>query len=240
MIEHDITSAHEHRDDLAAATLRVSLIADLVCPWCFMGKRRLDAALNAVQGPSELRWLPFQLNPAMPIDGMVFEEYLAQKFGDPAKIQPGLDALTSEGRAEGIRFRFDLMKRVPNTLIAHQLLQYAQQEGLNSNDLADDLLTDFFEEGGDIADRDLLVELAGNRGLARLPVLRALENDVARTALLEKESQIRRGGVSGVPNFLVNDRLLVIGAQPVEVLIDAFDRAMFGEDSDQPVSSAIH
>ncbi|MGB5347425.1 MAG: DsbA family oxidoreductase [Woeseia sp.] len=240
MIEHNLTDAFKHRDDLAAATLRVSLIADLVCPWCFMGKRRLDAALHAVQGPSDLRWLPFQLNPAMPVDGMIFEEYLAQKFGDPAKIQPGLDALTTEGRAEGIHFRFDLLKRVPNTLNAHQLLQFAQQEGLNSGDLAEDLLSDFFEEGGDIADRDLLAELAGNRGLSRMPVLRALENDVARAALLEKEAQIRRGGVSGVPNFLVNDRLLVIGAQPPEVLIDAFDRAMFGEESDRPVSSAIH
>ncbi|MGB5579346.1 MAG: DsbA family oxidoreductase [Woeseia sp.] len=240
MIQHDMTSAIESRDKPGIATLRVSLIADLICPWCFLGKRRLDAAMHAVQGPRELRWLPFQLNPGMPELGMEFEEYLAQKFGDPAKIQPGLDALTQAGRGEGIHFRFDLMKRVPNTLNAHQLLQFAQQEGLNSNDIAEDLLSDFFEEGLDIADPDVLVEVAGNRGLSRLPVLHALENTVARDAVLAKETQIRRGGVSGVPNFLINDRLLVIGAQPAEVLIDAFDRAMFGEDSDQPASGTFH
>lgn len=240
MIENDMTSVQKTRDGRAAATLHVSLIADLICPWCFLGKRRLDVALQAVQGPRELRWLPFQLNPGMPVSGMGFEEYLSEKFGDPAKIQPGLDALTQAGQAEGIHFRFDLMRRVPNTLNAHQLLQFAQKEGLSSSDLAEDLLSDFFEEGLDIADRDVLVEVAGNRGLSRLPVLRALENDAAREALLEKETRIRRGGVSGVPNFLVNDRLLVIGAQPAEVLIDAFDRAMFGEDSDTPASSTFH
>ncbi|MBT8095636.1 MAG: DsbA family oxidoreductase [Woeseia sp.] len=235
-----MTSSLKARDDIAAATLRVSLIADLICPWCFLGKRRLNSALSAVQGPREIRWLPFQLNPGMPANGMSFEQYLSEKFGDPTKIQPGLDALTEAGRAENIHFRFDLLKRVPNTLNAHQLLQFAQQEGASTVGLAEDLLSDFFEEGLDIADRDVLVEAAGNRGLSRQPVLLALENDAARSALLEKETQIRRGGVSGVPNFLVNDRLLVIGAQPAEVLIDAFDRAMFGEESDQPVSSTFH
>ena len=201
MIETAMTSTIEARDKLAAATLRVSLIADLICPWCFLGKRRLNAALQAVQGPIELRWLPFQLNPAMPESGMGFEEYLAQKFGDPAKIQPGLDALTQAGHAEGIYFRFDLMKRVPNTLNAHQLLQFAQQEGASTASLAEDLLSQFFEEGLDIADLDVLAEAAGNQGLSRQPVLHALADDVARADLLEKETKIRKGGVSGVPVF---------------------------------------
>ena len=240
MYQRDLTGIPKRRDTVATATLRVDVIADLVCPWCYMGKRRLDAALGAVHGPSRLRWLPFQLNPDMPAGGMGFEEYLVSKFGDPARVQPGLDELTRSGLEEGIRFRFDLMKRVPNTLDAHRLLQHAVREGASTAVVAEDLLSSFFEEGLDIADRDVLVELGGNHGLSRGSVVRALEDDRGRSQVLEKEAEVRRGGVTGVPNFLVNDRLFVVGAQPTEVLVDAFDRAMFGDESELPLSGSLH
>ncbi len=239
-MQQDLARVGKARDPVAFATLRVSVIADLICPWCYLGKRRLDAALKAVQGPQELHWLPFQLNPAMPDIGMGFEEYLAAKFGDPAKIQPGLDALTTAGNAEGIHFRFDLMKQVPNTLRAHRLLQHAEQQGASLAGVAEDLLSGFFEEGLNISDRDVLLDIGGNQGLERGGVLRALEDDRQRDAVLKKEADVRRGGVTGVPNFLINDRIFVVGAQPTEVLVDAFDQAMFGEHSARPVSDTLH
>ncbi len=240
MQHSDLTGSSSVRDSIATATLRVDMIADLVCPWCYLGKRRLDAALAAVYGPSTLRWLPFQLNPGMPADGMGFEEYLASKFGDPARVQPGLDELTRAGLAEGIRFRFDLMKRVPNTLDAHRLMQHAAGEGASTARVAEGLLSGFFEEGLDIADRDVLADIGGNHGLSRPGVLRALEDESGRAQVLAREAEVRRGGVTGVPDFLINDRLFVVGAQPTAVLVDAFDRAMFGEDGEQPVSESLH
>ncbi len=240
MFRSDITDIRPSRESVATATLRVGMIADLVCPWCYLGKRRLDAALGAVRGPSTLRWLPFQLNPDMPSAGMGFEEYLASKFGDPAKVQPALDELTRAGLGEGIRFRFDLMKRVPNTLDAHRVMQLAEEEGASAAGVAEGLFSGFFEEGRDIGEREVLVQIAGNHGLERDGVLRALDDDKARDRVLDREAEVRRSGVTGVPDFLINDRLFVIGAQPTDVLVDAFDRAMFGEDSDQPVSGSLH
>ena len=240
MFERQLTDSRPSRDAIATGTLRVDMIADLICPWCYLGKRRLDSALSAVRGPSALRWLPFQLNPDMPAAGLGFEEYLASKFGDPAKVQPGLDELTRAGLTEGIRFRFDLMKRVPNTLNAHRLMKFAESEGAGTAAIAEGIFSSFFEEGQDIADREVLIEVGGNNGLERLGVVRALDDTHARDRVLDQEAEVRRSGVSGVPNFLINDRLLVIGAQPTGVLVDAFDRAMFGEESDQPVSDSLH
>jgi len=240
MYQRQTTRIPFKREPAALGTLRVGMIADLVCPWCYLGKRRLDAALDAVLGPTETRWLPFQLNPDMPAEGMGFEEYLSKKFGDPAKVQPGLDELVQAGLAEGIRFRFDLVKRVPNTLDAHRLMQLAEHEGASTPGVAEGLFSSFFEEGLDIADRDVLVEVAGSHGIAASAVHAALADDKLRREVLDNEAEVRRGGVTGVPNFLINDRLFVIGAQPKQVLVDAFDRAMFGEDSDQPVSDSLH
>ena len=241
MIENSLS--HNRRtphDRHALATLRVDLIADLACPWCYLGKRRLDAALDAVQGPTELTWLPFQLNPDMPPEGQLFEEYLRARFGDPARVQPGLDELTRTGAGEGIRFRFDLIRRVPNTLDAHRLLKYAEDEGLSSAALGEGLLSGFFEEGLDITDREALIAIGGNHGLTRSGINRALDDEAGREAVLAKEAQVRGGGITGVPDFLVNNRLIVLGAQPTTVLVDAFDRAMFGDESDQPVSDSVH
>jgi len=240
MHRSDISRVPLQRKAAALGTLQVGMIADLVCPWCYLGKRRLDAALHAVLGPTETRWLPFQLNPDMPAGGMGFEDYLAKKFGDPAKVQPGLDELTQAGAAEGIRFRFDLVKCVPNTLDAHRLMQLAESEGASTPGVAEGLFSSFFEEGLDIANRDLLVEVAGNHGIGASAVHAALEDDKTRQRVLDQEAEVRRGGVTGVPDFLINDRLFVIGAQPKQVLVDAFDRAMFGEESDLPVSDSLH
>ena len=240
MIHPDLISNSAHRDAVATATLRVDMIADLICPWCYLGKRRLDAAFHAVHGPSVFRWLPYQLNPGMPDGGMGFEEYLASKFGDPASVQPGLDELTRQGNEEGIRFRFDLIRRVPKTLDAHCLLAHAAEQGADVSKIVESILSSFFEEGLDIGQRDVLLGIGNDHGLERLPLIRSLDDSALRDKVLKQEKEVRRGGVSGVPGFLINDRLFVIGAQPTTVLVDAFGRAMFGEDSDRPVSDSVH
>ncbi len=222
------------------ATLQVDVIADLICPWCFLGKKRLDDALGAVHGPSVVNWFPFQLNPEMPEDGMPFEEYLASKFGDPEKLAPGIEELTAAGRAEGIDFRFDLLSRVPNTLTAHQLMNFAEMKGVDTSTLAERILHGFFSQGLDISDPDVLAVLGSDLGLGSMEILAALEDDRSREIVLAQEMQVRQSGVTGVPDFLVNKRLFVVGAQRTENLVSVFDRAMFGAESDLEVSQTIH
>lgn len=222
------------------ATLQVDIIADLVCPWCYLGKRRLDDALLAVGGPSTVNWYPFQLNPAMPVAGMDVEEYLRSKFGDPAELKPALDKLTEVGKSEGINFNFDKVSRIPNTLNAHRIMKLAETEPVNTSDLAEEFLRGFFESGLDIGDRDVLSELAMRHGLDYKDIGRTLDDDLSRRTVLTQEAQVRQGGVAGVPNFLVNRRLFLVGAQSTTTLVNAFDRAMFGEISETLISPTVH
>lgn len=224
----------------ATAALHVEVIADLICPFCFLGKRRLDAAMHAVQGPSEVSWYPYQLNPDMPEQGMSFDEYLAQRFGNPANIQPVLNTLVAEGDREGINFRFDKLTHVPNTLPAHQLMHLAETMGKEQSELAEDLMTAFFKRGANIGDTDVLVAIAADNGIDADAVRQAVNDEKIRQIVLSREAQVRSSGMSGVPGYLLNRRLLVVGAQDKDTLINAFDRAMFGEGDDEIIPPAVH
>jgi predicted DsbA family dithiol-disulfide isomerase len=220
--------------------LHVEVVADLVCPFCFIGKRRLDHAMEAVQGPSEVNWYPYQLNPDMPEDGLPLDDYLSMRFGNPANIQPVLEQLTHEGRVEDINFRFDRISQVPNTLRAHRLMYLAESEGVDQSGLAEEFMKAYFERGEDIGNMEILVELAGRHGLNSRDVEKIIDDESAKQVVLSREAQVRSSGIAGVPGYLLNRRLLVIGAQETDALVSAFDRAMFGEGNDSIVSPALH
>ena len=222
------------------ATLQVDVIADLICPWSYLGKRRLDDALAAVHGPSIVTWYPFQINPTMPTPGQPFEEYLESKFGDATKLQPAMADLTAAGKSEGIDFRFDKLTVVPNTLNAHRLMKLAEKENVDTSVLAERIFRGFFQEGLDIADRDVLIDIADQIGLASNDVNTTLDDDLSRRVVISQEAQVRQSGVTGVPDFLVNRKLFVVGAQSTENLVGVFDRVMFGEESDLQVSATVH
>jgi predicted DsbA family dithiol-disulfide isomerase len=240
MIGPGITKLSRKNLAQSPATLQVDVISDLVCPWCFLGKKRLDDALAAVHGPSIVSWFPFQLNPEMPAAGMPFEDYLATKFGDPDQLKPGIEQLTSTAKAEGIDLRFDRISHVPNTLNAHRLMNLAAVSRADTSALAEQIMTGFFSRGLDISDPDVLSVLGNDVGLHRADILAALENETSKRIVLAQEAQVRQSGVTGVPDYLVNKRLFVVGAQKTENLVSVFDRAMFGDESDQPVSPVIH
>lgn len=240
MISPSLTNITLTTEGLSPATLQVDVIADLICPWSYLGKRRLDEALAAVHGPSRVSWHPFQINPTMPESGLAFNDYLRSKFGDPETVRPGLESLTEAGRQAGINFRFDLLKRVPNSIKAHQLLQFAQSSGRDPMKLAEAIMQAFFAHGRDIGDPDVLVQLGEASGLETSAIRTALEDKSLRSIVISEEAQVRQNGVTGVPAFLINKRLFVIGAQPTEGLVNIFDRAMFGEESDLEVSTTVH
>ena len=211
----------------STAALHVEVIADFVCPFCFLGKRRLDQALTAVKGPSDTSWYPF-------------EEYLTKRFGSPANVEPILEHIASDGRSEGIDFRFDRIRHVPNTLAVHQLMQLAETIGIDQTELAEDLMSAFFEHGRNIGDRDELIEIARPHGITSDETVKAITNEQLRQVVLTREGQVRASGLSSAPGFLLNRRLLVVGAQSTENIVNAFDRAMFGEGTDALESPALH
>ena len=223
-----------------AATLHVQVIADFVCPFSFLGKRRLDRALEAVQGPAEQSWYPFQLNPEMPPEGLPFEKFLQLRFGGRDNIEPVLERLVLEGATDGIRFDFDSIRHVPNTLAAHQVMQAAERLGRDPTALAEGLMSAFFEKGLNIGERELLVDIAAEVGLPADETHNAIGSDIARQTVVTREAQVRSSGLNAAPGFLLNRRLLVVGAQPVDNLVNAFERAMFGEGTDSLVSPALH
>ena len=224
----------------ATAMLQVDVIADLVCPWSYLGKKRLDDALSAVHGPSMVTWYPYQLNPNMPLSGQPFEEYVQSKFGDPKALQPAMDQLVMSGKAEGIDFRLDRITNVPNTLNAHRLMNLAESQSADTSRLAESILQGFFSAGLDISNPDVLAELGIKVGLGLNEILSTLEDDRSRKIVLSQEGQVRQSGITSIPDFLINKRLLVIGAQQTENLVNVFDRVMFGAESDLPTSEIIH
>ena len=240
MIGSEITRLSSQSVAGAPETLQVDVIADMACPWSYLGKRRLDVALAAVHGPRAVSWYPYQVNPDMPENGMCFDDYLAQKFGDPATMQPALAQLTAAGEEEGIQFRFEKISRVPNTLNAHRAMNFAQVQGGDTSLLADRILNAFFSQGLDIGDPDVLAEIGAELGLGRYALLAALDDKKTKDIVLSQEAQVRQSGVVGVPDFLVNKRLFVVGAQQTDKLVSVFDRAMFGAESELPALTTLH
>lgn len=238
-MNESILNLVDRGDTKTPAALCVDVIADFVCPWCYIGKRRLDEALASVFGPVQVNWHPFQLNPDMPDGGLAFDDYLRQKFGDPEALRPAMGQLTRLGAAEEISFRFDLIERVPNTRPAHRLMKLAETQGRQSS-LADALYHAFFSEGRDIGEREVLLSIASAAGLGSDAAAECLDDERIDRIVLAEEAQARKAGVTGVPDFMVNKRLFVVGAQSEATLLGAFDRAMFGAESDLPVSDTIH
>ena len=222
------------------ATLHVEVIADFVCPFCFIGKRNLDKALEAVQGPADTSWYPFQLNPEIPPEGLPFDVYLTRRFGSPANVEPILEHLVAEGEDGGIDFRFDTIRHVPNTLPVHQVMQLAETCGADQSALADDLMSSFFEQGRNIGEQRVLIDIAGRHGISAEETRKAIGSDQMRQLVVTREAQVRSSGLTAAPGFLVNRRLLVVGAQPTDNIVNAFDRAMFGEGTDSLLSPALH
>lgn len=236
-----LTNNHPAAERMApGATLHVEVIADLACPFCYLGKRRLATALRAVRGPYDVNWLPWQLNPDMPAEGLSLDDYLTRRFGSPANVAPVLEGLAAEGKGAGIDFRFDRLKRIPNTLKAHQLMYLAEAEGRDQSALAEGLMSAFFERGEDIGNTDVLVEQAGTQGIRPDDVVRVIGDNASRQIVATREGQVRASGITGVPGFLLNRRLLIVGAQEADAMVNAFDRAMFGEGTDLLVSPALH
>jgi len=196
--------------------VRIEIASDVVCPWCYIGKRRLEKALALLKDEikPQLRWLPFQLNPGMPKEGMPRAEYRKAKFGSLERSR-ALDArVIAEGKSEGIEFAFDRIERTPNTSEAHKLIALAE----NQNAVVDALFRAYFEEAKDIGDPAVLAEIAARCGVKGWP---EEARDVSAV-----EEEVRAMGISAVPTFIFERRSGVSGAYPAEQLAAAMREAI--------------
>jgi predicted DsbA family dithiol-disulfide isomerase len=218
--------------------LTIDIVSDVVCPWCYVGEKRLEAALADEAGPVAVRWRPYQLDPTIPEAGFDRAEYMAKKFGNSGRLQSVHDNLTRLGAELGLPFAFDKIKRSPNTLDAHRLIRWAATAGVQA-EVVDRLFKAFFVEGRDVGDRKVLVELAGECGLDAGQVEKALADGADADLVRAEIEQAQTMGVSGVPFFIFGGRVGVPGAAEPSVLRQAIAqaRAAMAEDASETAVS---
>src|SRR5690554_6625406 len=196
---------------------RLEIISDPICPWCYLGAANLMRALSARDAhPFELIWRPYQLNPDVPAEGVDMAAYLAEKLGDPAKVEASHARLTEMGAEAGITYRFDRMTRIPNTLDAHRLIRWAGAEGVQTR-AAMAIFQRNFEAGEDISDAGVLTSIAAEIGMDAEVTGRLLAGDADRAEVQAEAEAAREMGVTGVPTFIIGGRYAVSGAQPPDL-----------------------
>lgn len=206
-------------------TLHLTVVSDAICPWCWIGKRRLDQALAMLSEHEpglafELSFFPFMLNPDMPEEGVDRASYRAAKFGSLERSRE-LDAQVAAAGAEcGLEFRHDRMTRTPNTTNPHRLARFAAEAGVQ-RDVVEAIFRAYFNEGRDIGDVAVLAGIGAAQGMDRETTLVRLRSDEAVDAVRAQAASASRAGITGVPSFVLNRHFLFSGAQPAETIADA-------------------
>lgn len=205
--------------------VRIDVVSDIVCPWCFIGKRRLEKALQLKpEIPVEIHWRPYFLNDWIPREGISREQYLTTKFGSPERYKGIAQRVVAAAKEEGLVYDMDKISRQPNTIDAHRLIRWAEQIG-KATEMKQRLMDLYFSQGADLTDREVLVRAAADVGLKADDVRAWLAGDkdvveVEREALAAKET-----GIDGVPCFILGGVLAISGAQAPEYLAQAIERA---------------
>ena len=203
--------------------MQLDIFSDTICPWCYVGKRRLARALTLRPQPKlVVRWRAFQLNPTMPPEGIQRERYIEAKFGGTERAKRIHEAVSAVGASEGINFHFERIRRTPNTLSSHRLLRKSAQHGLQG-ELLEALFAAYFVAGRDIGDHQVLAEIATEVGIPDAEIFLAQGGGIEEVKA--EDALARRQGINGVPCFIFNGRFLLSGAQEPESFFQLFDLA---------------
>ena len=218
--------------------MQIDVISDTVCPWCFIGKRRLMRAMEQRPNiPFDVRWRPYRLDPTVPKGGMNRQAYMRAKFGDdPMKIVEMHKLIAAEGAKDGIEFDFAAIARRPDTLDSHRLVRWAEAAGVQ-DEVVERLFIAYFENGEDIGDIRILADIADLCGMDGVEIARMLETDTD-IAMVEREDQVAHEmGVTGVPAMIFGNKLAVSGAREAELLASVIDRVteMAAQQTAEPV-----
>ncbi len=206
--------------------MQIDVVSDTVCPWCFIGKRRLARALEMrPEVEFDVHWRPYLLDPKVPRSGLDRRAYMKAKFGDGPNVQAMSEALRSTGLEEGIAFAFDQIERRPNTLDSHRLIRWAGAVGMQDA-AVERLFAAYFLEGRDIGDAAVLEYLAADVGMDSLQVAELLSDDTDLAAVEREAKLAGEMGITGVPTFIFANRFALSGAREPEVLLRVIDKAL--------------
>lgn len=211
----------------------IDIVSDAICPWCYIGKRRLERALmQAPQSEVRIGWRPFQLNPDMPPEGMDRKDYLRAKFGNDSGGKR-YEQVIAAGREEGIAFAFDRIQRTPNTIVAHRLIRFSAGQNRQA-ELVERLFHGYFTEGLDIGDAGTLASLAEMVGIEKAKAVAFLASNEDDDTIRQEDAFARQIGIEGVPCFIINRQYAISGAQPPEAFLEVFDLARKEEGATSP------
>ena len=217
--------------------MRIDIVFDTVCPWCFIGKRRFDRALRLRPNiKPEIRYRSFLLNPDLPAHGVDRREYLDRKFGGSQQYERIVEALTYTGKSEGINFALDKIKRTPSSASSHRLVRLAQTMG-QQHEAVEVLFTAYFERGLDIGNTEVLIRLAEEIGIERHMAHAHLTSESDINAVYTENARMHRLGITGVPCYIFNDMRAIAGAQEPDILVKMLDIATAQEADRLPMQS---
>lgn len=204
--------------------IKVDIVSDVVCPWCYIGKRRLEKAIDALKDKYEfeLEYHPFELNPEMPAEGTDQKAYLSKKFGGEERYHQLTNHVTSIAADEGLHFNFEKQGISPNTREAHRIIQFAKQEG-NQPAVKEAFMKAYFEEGVDLSKKENLITVAAQAGLSKEKVEKLLSTDDGLLEVAFAEKELQESGITGVPFYIIDNKYGISGAQPSTSFIQAFE-----------------
>ena len=212
---------------MVAAAGRIDVISDVICPWCYIGKRHLERALDLLEKDKlhfTVAWHPFQLNPDMPPEGVDRQEYRVAKFGSAERSKQMDERITEVAAGVGLQFHLEKLTRTPNTMKAHRVIWRAARSGVQAG-VVEALFEGYFTQGADLGDDKVLADLAQRCGLDRAAALALLAGDEGKREVFTGDQMARNCGIQGVPSFALQGHVLFSGAVPAEEMADAFRRA---------------
>jgi predicted DsbA family dithiol-disulfide isomerase len=214
-------------DTPTSEPITIDVISDVVCPWCFIGKRRLEKAIASRPDLEvQVRFHPYFLNDWVPREGISRTEYLTTKFGSPERYNRNVPRMIEAAASEGLTYAPDKIARQPNTLDCHRLILWADQQQGSGPRMKQRLMSLYFAEGADLTDREMLVKAAADCGLDATQVRELLASDTDVDTVTQAAEQAKTAGIDGVPTFIFNRVLAVSGAQSPEYLVSAMERSV--------------
>jgi predicted DsbA family dithiol-disulfide isomerase len=204
-------------------TIRIDVVSDVVCPWCYIGKRRLEKAIDSLnhQYDFDVHYHPFELNPTIPAQGLNQKEYLSNKFGGESRYNQITQHVTSVAASEGLEFNFSKQGVSPNTRLAHRIIHLAEDAGVQKA-AVEALFKAYFTDGLDLSNKENLIAVATQAGLNKDAVMELLKSDDREAEVIAAEQEMQRHGITGVPFYIINSKYGVSGAQPSTTFVEAF------------------
>lgn len=216
------------------AKIKIGVVSDVVCPWCYIGKRRLEKAIHQSSDrfDFEVEYFPFELNPQMPEEGTDYRQYLVGKFGSESKFLQLTNHVKEIAAQEGLEYNMDLQKTSPNTRNAHRIILVAKEDG-KQVEVVEALFKAYFTDGVDLSRIDNLIDIAVQAGMERTKIQQLLDSTTGKLEIEMAEKELQDLGITGVPFYIIDNKFAISGAQSAEAFVKAFEEVSAEKVSDE-------